>query len=136
MIASPLPLGPFLVEDGGRLVFRFPGAQPGFTFQWRQRRFAVRLRDMEMHMIVPIGRVPSTSAGLGRRDTALALFAQLVRALPQGWSVRLTADHRIQLETRESMAWPSTVAALISPIIALLLRAAPLLDLMDEHGLA
>ncbi len=136
MMAAPMPLGPFLVEDGGRLTFRTKETQPSFSFQWRNRRFAVRLHDQRLHFAAPIGRIPSTSAGVGRRDGALALLAALRRALPQGWTMQLLPDHRLQLETEQIMEWPATVAALLTPIIALVLRAAPVLDLIEENRLA
>ncbi len=136
MISSPMPLGPFLVEEGGRLTFRIKDTQPGFSFQWRNRRFAVRLADRKLYFAAPVGRVPSTSAGATRRDGALALLACLRQSLPSGWVMRLLPDHRIQIETEQILEWPATVAALMTPIIALVLCAAPVLDLIDENGLA
>jgi hypothetical protein len=50
--------------------------------------------------------------------------------------MRLLPDHRIQIETEQTLEWPATVAALMTPIIALVLCAAPVLDLIDENGLA
>jgi hypothetical protein len=136
MIASPMPLGPFLVEDGGRLAFRSQETEPAFSFQWRNRWFQVRLAEKRLRFAVPVGRVPSTASGAGRREAGLALFRILPAALPQGWTLRLLPDHRVQLETEQPMAWPATVAALMTPVFALLMQAAPLLDLMDETGLA
>ena len=130
-----MPLGPFLVEDGGRLTFRNHGAEPSFYFQWRGRRFAVRLCGQTLRFTAPIGRIPSTSAGAARRDGALGLLAALRKALPKGWVMQLLPDHRIQLETEQAIEWPATVAALLTPIIALILCAAPVLDVIDEGGL-
>jgi hypothetical protein len=136
MIASPIPLGPFLVEDGGKLTFRRRDTDPAFSFQWRGRRFAVRLVDQRLIFAVPVGRVPSTSLGAARREAGLALLKALPAALPPGWSLRLLPDHRVQLETDQAMAWPATVGALLAPVIELVMGAAPVLDLMDEAGLA
>jgi hypothetical protein len=135
MLASPLPLGPFLVEDGGRLTFRDNTTTPAFSFQWRGRRFAVRLQGEHLHFAVTVGRVPSTMGAGPRRSGALALLAALRQTVPQGWAMRLLPDHRIQLETDQDLVWPATVAALLTPIIALLLCAAPVIDVMDENGL-
>jgi hypothetical protein len=56
--------------------------------------------------------------------------------VPPGWAIRLLPDHRVCLETERALVWPATVAALLTPIIALLLCAAPIIDLVDENGLA
>jgi hypothetical protein len=136
MIASPMPLGPFLVGDGGRLEVRRQDSQPGFSFQWRGRRFIVRLASQRLYFAVPAGRVPSTASGAGRRAQALALLRTLPQALQPGWSLRLLPDHRIQLEIEQHMDWPTTIGALMAPVIALVMDAAPLLDVMDEDGLA
>jgi hypothetical protein len=136
MIASPMPLGPFLVGDLGRLDVRRQDASPGFSFQWRDRRFLVRLAGQRLYFAVPAGRVPSTSAGGGRRAAGLELLRALPAALQPGWSLRLLPDHRIQLETEQPMDWPTTVGALMTPVIALVMDAAPVLDLLDEIGLA
>ena len=136
MIPAPMPLGPFLVEEGGRLTFRQPGSQPGFTFLWRNRCFAVRLLGEKLSCAVPVGRVPSSSAGGGRRDQAMELLRVLARNLPAGWRIALLPDHRVQLSATLAMDWPATAAALITPIYALLMRAAPVLDVIDEAGLS
>jgi hypothetical protein len=136
MIASPIPLGPFLVEDGGKLTFRQKDTAPAFSFQWRGRRFSVRLADQRILFSVPVGRIPSTSAGAAKREAGVALLRALPAALPEGWKMRLLPDHRVQLETEQATEWPATVAALLTPVIALVMVVAPVLDLMDEANLA
>jgi hypothetical protein len=135
MIQSPLPLGPFLVDESGRLAFRRPDIEPGFSFLWRGRCFAVRLRAGALSCSVPIGRLPSTAAGGGKREAGMALLRVLIHHLPRGWRLRLLPDHRIQIDTEQPMALPTTIGTLLSPVVGLLLRAAPLLDLMDENEL-
>ncbi|MEJ0046639.1 MAG: hypothetical protein WDN04_11355 [Rhodospirillales bacterium] len=56
--------------------------------------------------------------------------------MPAGWHLRLLPDHRIQLETAQDLDWPVTAAALLTPIFELLRSAAPVLDLLEEAGLA
>jgi hypothetical protein len=85
---------------------------------------------------VPVGRLPSTSVGGGRRDAAIALLRALARNLPAGWRLGLLPDHRIQIDTEHRMDLPTTIGALLTPVVGLLLSAAPLLDLMDENELA
>jgi hypothetical protein len=136
MIPTPLKLGPFLVDAGGRLGFHNPDQPPAFSFLWRSRCVSVRLRADSMMFSVPVGRLPSTSAGGGKREAAMALLRALAHNLPAGWRLRLLPDHRIQVDTEHRMDLPTTIAALLTPVVGLLLRAAPLLDLMDENGLA
>jgi hypothetical protein len=136
MIAVPIKLGPFLVAEGGRIASHDPDQPPAFSFLWRGRCFSVRLQAGSISFGVPVGRLPSTSAGGGRREAALALVRALARNLPAGWRLRLLPDHRIQVDTEQRMDLPTTVGALLTPVVGLLLRAAPLLDLMDENELA
>lgn len=135
MLPEPLPLGPFLVEPEGRLSMRATQTEPGFSFVWRGRRCAVRLLGGRVGFAVPAARLPSTSAGPARREAGRFLLRSLARALPTGWRLRLLPDHRVQLETEQTMAWPATVTALIAPVVGLTLQAAPVLDLIDEVGL-
>lgn len=135
MIPSNLPLGPFLVEASGRLTFRTANTEPAFSFLWRKRCFTVKLATDSLACAVPIGRLPSTSRGQERRASAMPLLRALGRQLPQGWRIHLLADHRIQLDTEQSLHWPATAPALLTPIVRLVLQIAPLLDLIDETGL-
>jgi hypothetical protein len=136
MVASPIPLGPFLVQENGHIELRTPEDGTSFSFAWRGRRFAVRIRRDRMSLSVPVGRLPSTSAGGGRREAAMGLLRALGRNLPPGWRVRLLPDHRVQIDSDQHMDLPTTASALITPVVRLLLRTAPLLDLIDECGLA
>jgi hypothetical protein len=135
MVATPIPLGPFLVQESGHLELRRPDDAPSFTFMWRTRRFSVRIRRDRMSFSVPIGRLPSTSAGGGRREAAMGLLRALGRNLPAGWRMRLLPDHRIQIDLEQYMALPTYATALMTPVVSLVLRTAPLLDFMDECGL-
>lgn len=135
MISVPTKLGPFLVDEAGRLSFLAEGSKPSFTFLWRNRCFRVQLLGGRLAFSVPAGRVPSSAGGQGKREAALAVLRELPRALPKPWSLRLLPDHRLQLSIEQEMPWPATAAALITPVISLLLRCAPMLDLLDESGL-
>jgi hypothetical protein len=135
MMLLPMPLGPFLVEGSGQLKFRTPDTAPEFSFLWRKRCFNVKLATDSLSFAVPIGRLPSTSKGQAQRDAAMAVLRALGRQLPVGWRIHLLADHRIQLDARQHLQWPATAAALLTPIVRLVLQIAPLLDLIDETGL-
>jgi hypothetical protein len=135
MIPASMPLGPFVVCAGGKLTFRAPDTEAGFSFLWHGRCFAIRLAGGQMHCAVSVGRVPSTSAGAGRREAAMPMLRRLGPLLPGGWHLRLLPDHRIQLDAMQDQEWPATAAALMTPIIGLVLQAAPVLDLLEEAGL-
>ena len=139
MMPAPMPLGPFLVDEGGRLAFRkgaaVEGSPPGFTFLWRNRCFGIELRTGRMFCVVPMGRIPSTSMGAGRREQALQALRALAACIPSDWKLSLLPDHRIQLRATIGMAWPATAAALLTPVYALLMHVAPVLDIMEEAGL-
>jgi hypothetical protein len=134
VLPGAFPLGPFIVEESGRLSFRSPDHTAGFSFAWRNRRFSALLTEGTVSLTGALGKVPSSAEGPARREAALALLRALPRALPRGWALRLTADHRIQIKATEPMAWPAHATDLMQPLIRFLLRLAPYLDLMDEEA--
>ena len=136
MTAIGVPLGPFLVLENGSLALRRPNSPPNFSFSWRDRRFAVSVHHDRMIVGGAVGRLPSTSSGGGQRERATALLRALSRALPEGWRLQLLPDHRIRIEAEHAMHMPTTASALMTPVVRLLLRAAPLMDLIGECGLA
>jgi hypothetical protein len=136
MIPLSMPFGPFLITDGGRLSFRAPNTEARFTFSWRKRSFAIVLQGGHLGCAVPVGRLPSTSGGVARRDAAMRLLRALGQHTPAGWHLRLLPDHRVQLHTQQDLTWPNTAAALITPIFGLVMQTAPVIDLLEEAGLA
>jgi hypothetical protein len=136
MIPDTMPLGPFMVGEGGHLAFRDPASEPAFSFLWHNRCFAIRLHAGHLACAVPAGRLPSSTGGTGRRETGVAFLRSLGRLLPEDWRMSLLPDHRIQLETNLPLEWPANIAALIAPIFHLVTHIAPVLDALDEAGLA
>ena len=133
MFVAPLPIGPFLIEADGRLRLRAPQTPPAFSFTWRATNFTVKLDNAGRMILRAIGgRIPSTSDGSGRRDDALAVLRALPSSLPAAVRLSLLPDYRIQVETDFTHGWPTTAAALITPIVGMLLRVAPVLDLLRE----
>jgi hypothetical protein len=133
MFVAPLPIGPFLIEADGQLTLRLPQTRPGFSFTWRETSFTVKLDDAgQMKLRAVGGRIPSTADGRGRRDGALAILRALPSCLPHGVRLSLLPDHRIQIETDFIHGWPTTAASLISPVVGMLMRVAPVLDLLRE----
>jgi hypothetical protein len=135
MTAIGVPLGPFLVLENGGLALRLPKSPPNFSFSWRERRFVVCIHHDRMVLGGPVGRLPSTSSDGSQRAHATALLRALSRALPEGWRLHLLPDHRIRIEAEHVMHMPTTASALMTPVVRLLLRAAPLMDLLAECGL-
>jgi hypothetical protein len=135
LLPGAFPLGPFIVEESGKLTFRTPERGAGFSFIWRGRRFSASLQQSSISLTGILGLVPSSAAGAGRREAALANLRALPRALPPGWALRLTPDHRIHIKANESMEWPAHATDLMLPLVRFLLQLAPYLDLMDESEL-
>jgi hypothetical protein len=136
MLPDIFPLGPFLVEESGRLLVKEPGSKPGFSFLWRGRRFSVALAERSMAWTAILGKVPSSATGRERREAGLAALRALPQILPSGWTLRLTADHRVQLSAETEMAWPAHVSMLMQPVVRFLLAVGPYLDLIEEAGLS
>jgi hypothetical protein len=135
VLPGAFPLGPFVVEETGKLTFRAPGDTASFSFIWRGRRFSAALVNGSVALTGVLGLVPSSASGPGRREAALAALRALPRALPTGWALRLTPDHRIQIKALEGMEWPAHATDLMLPLVRFLLRLSPYLDLMDEAEL-
>ncbi len=137
MLPGAFPLGPFMVEESGKLGFRSPETGARFSFIWRGRRFSAVLRHGSIELAGVLGLVPSSASagGSGQRVAALAALRGLPRALPRGWALRLMPDHRIQIEAAERMEWPAHATDLMLPLVLFLLRLAPFLDLLDENEL-
>ncbi len=135
MLPGAFPLGPFIVDESGKLGFRSTETGAKFSFIWRGRRFSAALRDGSIELAGVLGLVPSSAAGGARRGAALAALRTLPRALPPGWALRLTPDHRIQIDAVEKMEWPAHATDLMLPLVRFLLRLAPTLDLLDENEL-
>jgi hypothetical protein len=135
MFTAPIPIGPFLVEEDGQIRLRQPDREPAFTFRWRNTGFNVLLSQGKLSLGAQAGRVPSTADGANSREAALRLLRALPPALPREIRLRLLPDYRVQLTTEMALAWPTSVASLISPLIAMLRHMAPVLDILEEGGL-
>jgi hypothetical protein len=134
MLNDPFPLGPFIVDETGRLALRMPGCRPSFWFMWRDRRFSAVMAAGLVSLSATLGEVPSTLIGAARREDAFAALRALPRDLPRGWRLRLTPEHRIEVAADETMVWPATAASLVQPLIRFLLQLSPYLDLLEEAG--
>ncbi|MBN8893052.1 MAG: hypothetical protein BGP12_17505 [Rhodospirillales bacterium 70-18] len=149
---APFTLGPFTVDDRGRLLPTDTGRFPAFTVRWRNRAVEVSLaRPVTspaaghggMRGVIAMrtlaGRVPSTAEhvpdqAMARRAAVFAALVGMTPLLPAGWRMELLADHSVALTAEAELEMPATATALVSDVTLFLLAAAPYLDLLDESG--
>jgi hypothetical protein len=145
---SLLTLGPFTVDEAGRLAPGSPDRFPAFQVIWRGRKIHVRMARASgagrLAVEVALGRVPSTGGpSAGRqaeasqtvRASVFAIIAALPHTLPEGWTMRLLPDHTLRLAASLDLDLPSTASELLTGLTVFLLALAPYLDLADEGGL-
>jgi hypothetical protein len=143
-------LGPFSVDEVGRLSPAGQDDIPAFRLRWRDRVVYVRMAHGPADGSAPgslalqtiMGRVPSTAQrraarhGTAMRQQAFTMLRGLPAALPSRWRMRLLADHRIGLEAELKLDMPTSAAALVTELSLFLLELSPYLDLLDEAGMA
>lgn len=137
-------LGSFSVDELGRISLG-QGETGGFGFRWRGRPVALEVSGAaagqggasrcRVRITAQAGRVPSSALAAERRPDALQLARLLGNALPEGWRVRLLADHRLEIEAEESLPFPALVGELMVPATRFAIRLGPYLDVLDEHGM-
>ena len=142
-LAAPFQLGPFSVDQEGRLVPANPAAAPAaFRFRWHDRTVHARLAQADasggrLTLQVTLARIRSTASTPDEtlRPRSFTLLRWLPTAVPQGWRVSLLADHRVWLETDRPIDVPITAVGLITEVTRFGLELAPILELMDQVGL-
>ena len=132
-------LGPFSVDENGRLSPAREGVSPGFSVRWRGRIVHAQLKqnpdlDGRLHLKSSLGRIPSTASDPAARATCLTTLKGLLGALPRNWSARLLPDHQQQLAVESTVMLPITVTNLVAELTLFLLTLSPYLDLMDRAG--
>lgn len=135
MLDMPLPLGPFLIEEDGRLQLRRPDTKPAFWFLWQGRRVDAKLGAGGVTLSMLIGRVPSSIRQPEVREPAFALLRALPSTLPEGWKMRLTPEHTIWVQAFDKVALPATISGLIEPLVRFLLSVSPYLEMIEQGGL-
>ena len=139
--------GSFSVDDLGRVSLAI-GTVGGFMFQWRGRPVSLSISApepqglpdggqalCEVSITARVGRVPSTAMTPDLRPEAFQLAVALRSLLPAGWSVRLLADHVLELRAEELLPLPARVGELLIPATRFTLAMAPYLDLLEESGM-
>ena len=131
-------LGSLDVDALGRIFLR-DGGTGGFCFRWRGRPVTLQVRGAasgcRLRLNAQAGRVPSSALAAGRRPDALQLVRLLGGVLPEGWRLRLLADHRLEVEAEEDLPEPVLIGGLLVPATRFAIRLGPALDLLDEHGM-
>ena len=141
---APFPLGPFLVDENGRLSPTEEGVFPAFALTWRGRNVRVWMarRDGNVGTLafqMPVGRISSTAADAPSRSQPLraAGFAT-VRALadlvPEGWRLTLQADHGVVIQAEMPMTMPASATDLITAVTRVMIGIGPYLDVLEEAG--
>ena len=135
MLSGVLTLGPFIVQESGRLLLRSEEADATFWFIWKGRRVDAGLAEDGVSLSITIGRTPSSACGPAAREPCFALLHALPGTLPPGWSLLLTPEHTVRMQGVEPMAWPATVADLVERLVRFLVSASPYLEVAEERGL-
>ena len=141
----PNSLGPFSVDDQGRIAPRDGAEMPHFMFRWRDRKVTARLlgRDGDGSLTISawLGRMPSSAVpastepvGNDRRRASFAALRGFLDMMPADWRVRLLPDHQVRLEAEILLAWPATAVDLMTELTRFLLALAPYLDLLEEEA--
>ena len=127
-----MTLGPFAVAPDGTLSPRAPGLSPAIRFAWRGRICEALMQEGGLRLRAIAGRIPSTAErGADRHFTARAV-AGLPAEMPEGWLLRLTADHRLAVET--STASHTTAVALLGEMVRFAMALDPYLDRLEGVG--
>ncbi|MCW3476499.1 hypothetical protein [Limobrevibacterium gyesilva] len=140
---APFRLGPFTVDEVGRLMPCTPADFPTFCVLWRGLTVRVELTVRAMAapegllaLGMALGRVPSSADPAAMpRGQVLDMLHDLATRLPAGWKLDLLADHRVGLKAARALAVPTTVTALVSEVALFLLALSPYLDVLGETGL-
>lgn len=127
-----LTLGPFAIAEDGTLAPRAPDLSPAIRFAWRGRICEALVQEGSLRLRAIAGRIPSTAErGADRHFTARAVAA-MPPELPEGWLLRLTADHRVALERQ---APPRTTAVtLLGEMVRFAMALDPYLDRLEGVG--
>lgn len=138
---TPFQLGPFTVDDEGRVAPRDADAFPAFNVSWRGRTVRAHMTQGELpagrlKLQAILGRVPSTRSGdsSGLRPHSFAALRAVQRDLPRDWEMRLMPNHSALLEAETNIELPITSVGLVTELTRFLLTLSPYLDLLDESG--
>lgn len=140
MGCSPLPgklgpmieHGPFSIAPDGALSLRDAARPPEMRFRWKGHACEARLEAGGLRMRALAGRIPSTAEQGADRARTFAAVAALPAALPRGWRLRLTADHRLRVEADGPAE--HSAPALLGALVRFALALDPYLDAVEAAG--
>lgn len=124
-----LMLGPFAVDDGGRISPRAGMAPPAMRFAWRGRACEARLEDGRLWLSALAGRIPSTAEPGADRGWTVRKLEGIPR---EELALRVLPDHRLQLE-REAPPG-ATAAAMIAEMVRFAMALDPYLERLESAG--
>lgn len=127
-----ITLGPFAVGRDGTLSPRSPDIRPALRFAWRGRACEALLAEGALRLRAVAGRIPSTAERDGDRAGTWRAVAALPPELPEGWRLRLTADHRLALEMETPAG--ETAVALLGDMVRFAMAMDPYLDRLEAAG--
>ena len=141
---SPFALGPFIVDETGRLSPTEAGVFPAFRLLWRGCAVQVAMAQVREGMgtlvlDLPAGRIASTAGDAHtrsqpRREVTFAALRVIAGLVPAGWRLGLRADHGVGLIVEVPLAMPASANDLITQVTRILLAAGPYLDVLAEAG--
>lgn len=134
-------VGMFDVDAAGRLRPTQPASRLGMEFRWRDRPVTTSLRTIGdgssgvMRLRTQAGRIPSSALAAAARPDAFELLRLLPGLLPQSWTLKIEADHTLQLESEMAVPMPALMSDLLVPAVQFCLAASPYLDLLEENAM-
>jgi hypothetical protein len=131
-VGSMIEHGPFSIAPDGALSLRDSGRAPLMRFRWKGHACEARLEADGLRFRALAGRIPSTAEPGADRTRTFAAVAALPAALPRGWRLRLTADHRLRVEADGPVA--SSAPALLGALVRFALALDPYLDAVEAVG--
>jgi hypothetical protein len=127
-----ITLGPFAVGRDGTLSPHSPGLRPALRFAWRGRACEALVMEGTLRLRAMAGRIPSTAERNADRAGTLRAVAALPADLPAGWQLRLTADHRLALETEAPQR--GTAVGMLGEMVRFAMAMDPYLDRLEAAG--
>ncbi len=129
-------MGPFVVQEDGRLTLRDPAQPPGFRFVWQSCAVRVGLREDRLILRALVGHVPSmVASSVQLRQAVFDMLRALVDGLPEGWRMRLLPDHTVAFDIEDVLSAPPTASELLTRLTLFVLALQPYLDFATEAGL-
>ena len=123
-------LGPFAVDDDGRISPRAGSAAPRIRFAWRGRACEAQLEGGRLRLSAQAGRIPSTAEPGADRGWTVREIGGMARG--EEVALRVLPDHRLRLEKEAPPG--ATASALIAEMVRFALALDPYLERLDSAG--